>query len=91
MAGHRIAIGADSRNTARCRSCDASIEWAVTVPANRRMPFDYPIVLSVDIDPATPAGVVYVDMTKTTAHFATCPHANRWRKNKAPKGSRVYR
>jgi hypothetical protein len=84
-----IAIEKDSRQTARCRSCDASIEWAVTVPNNKRMPFDHPITLSAAIDPTLPAGVVLVDMDQTRSHFSTCPDADRWRKNKAPKGARV--
>jgi hypothetical protein len=85
-----IAIEAHSRQTGRCRSCDAAIEWAVTVPNNRRMPFNAPIMLTRAIDPTLPAGVVHVDMEQTTSHFATCPDANRWRQNKPPKGARGH-
>jgi len=84
-----IAIEAGSRQMARCRSCDAVIEWAVTSPRGRRMPFNAPIVLTTTFDALAPVGVLYVDMDRTTSHFATCPDAARWRRNTAPRGARV--
>ena len=87
-----IAIESASRQPARCRSCNAPIEWAVVPPNGKRMPFNEPVILAPDgNDPTLPAGVVLVDMERTQSHFATCPDAERWRKNKPPKGARVGR
>lgn len=87
MTPHPIAIEQHSQQRGRCRSCDAPIVWAVTVPNARRMPFNDPVILSPVMDPRE--GVVLVDMDRTTSHFATCPDAARWRRNKAPQGARV--
>lgn len=52
----------------KCRSCGATIRWGKTTNG-RKMP--------VDFEPVDgPDGKQWVP------HFATCPDANRWRKDK---------
>ena len=77
----------------RCRSCDAEIVWAIT-SAGRRMPVDAavddggnlvlvpdgddPLVLVVGADDTRP---------RHRPHFATCPDADDWRRNRKENDS----
>ncbi len=76
-----IEVWAAGRNTARCRSCNARIEWATTVKNGKKMPFDAPIVaVSTKRHPETGEAIDVVDSTVTTSHFATCPDAEKHRR-----------
>lgn len=69
--------------TARCRSCDAPIEWALTA-AGKHMPIspkaggNIRVQLSLLGGPVT---IVYVKPGKGThiSHFVDCPDAKNWR------------
>lgn len=77
-----INIFADTRGKARCRSCNAPIEWAEITPSGKKMPFDGEIVpVKSHHDPAGRL-VETVDTTVTTSHFATCKDADKWRRKK---------
>ena len=73
--------------TARCRSCDAPIEWAITVKGSR-IPLDPGeddggnIIVDVD-------GIAHVvgpgdngRVPRRRSHFATCPNAAQHRKGR---------
>jgi hypothetical protein len=63
-----------------CRSCGADIEWVETVSGSR-MPFNPPVrfVTQFDLDD----DVAEVDRAASVSHFATCPDADRWRRDRA--------
>ena len=74
----------------RCKSCDAAILWAVSAVTGKRMPLDADPVpdgnLLLDAegkihvltaDAATVPGV-----KRYVSHFATCPQADDWRKDR---------
>lgn len=78
--------------TARCRSCGAPIVWATTT-RGRLMPVDVdptpdgtllltgpPAALRVDAAAEPTLFDGETDPPRYTSHYATCPHANRWRK-----------
>lgn len=78
-----IEVWAAGRNTARCRSCNARVEWATTVKNGKKMPFDAPIVaVATKRHPETDEAIDVVDTTVTPSHFQTCPNAPEWRKSK---------
>lgn len=60
----------------KCRSCGHPIVWIVT-GSGRRMPVDAVRALNrrLDDDTELPPG-------RGESHFATCPHANDWRKER---------
>lgn len=79
---------ATTRSTSRCRSCDAPIVWSHT-SAGKALPLD------ADPDPSgsiqlRPDGLAITmgpldaewspDQPRYIPHFATCPHADRWRR-----------
>jgi len=71
-------------NTARCKSCDAEIIWAVTEAGNR-IPIDAEPIerppnqfLLVEIDNEVVAHRAVEPLYIT--HFATCPHADEHRR-----------
>lgn len=77
---------------ATCRSCQAPIRW-VTTTAGRRMPIDPTpspggnVVLREDHLAAVLAGDVLdaaraADVPTYLSHFATCPHAAKYRDRK---------
>lgn len=57
---------------ATCKGCGATIEW-ITTEAGKKMPVDPPRVVVVTFE-----GKV---VTGQMSHFATCPKADRFRKN----------
>lgn len=76
-----------------CRSCGATVYWAVTAEG-KRMPVDPPPKDPEPFDPTLnvetwrdPDGVLrtgtpHMDtevIRRTTSHFATCPDADTWR------------
>jgi len=75
-----ITIVTTSRRFGVCRSCRAPLEWAINSVTNKPIPFNAPIVIQPMLD--LPADVQRVDLARTTSHFATCPQANDWRKQK---------
>jgi hypothetical protein len=58
---------------AKCRSCGAEIVWLKT-DAGKSIPVDAESV----VDP----GAMIFDPDQMTSHFATCPDAQKWRKEK---------
>jgi len=66
-----------------CRSCHAPIEWA-ELTSGKRMPFNFPIVVSRTDAPVYRGARVIerVDTLFNKTHFATCPQAQDWRRNK---------
>lgn len=69
--------------TDTCRSCGASIFWALTFKG-KRMPIDSEMVPDGNI--VVEDGVAYVQTADTAqllaykSHYATCPQADEWRK-----------
>lgn len=81
---------------AECRSCFAPIIWAVNDHTGSRMPVDSEPVEGGNViltwgrpGEAPTATVLGRDAASVSAqplyksHYATCPHANQWRKAKA--------
>lgn len=80
-----ITIYRDSRRLGTCRSCGAPIEWAENTNG-KAMPFDRPLVpVQTQAPLLGDRTVETIDTTATPTHFATCPDAAKWRKQ---KGSR---
>jgi hypothetical protein len=76
-----IQIWADTRGKARCRGCEAKIEWATIVASGKKMCFDGQIVaLSTFHDPATRRVVELVDLS--TNHWATCSARDQFAGNR---------
>jgi hypothetical protein len=73
-----IAIVAASRRLGQCRSCRAELEWATLAKSSKAMPFNAPIVTLPVLVSDGP--VAWVDMDRTTSHFATCPDAEKFRR-----------
>lgn len=66
---------------AQCDGCGADIIWIETVNG-RRMPVDYRpvsgfVLMDTKFESDTPKGI---SGSVRVSHFATCPHANRFRK-----------
>lgn len=76
----RITIAMSSRRLGKCRTCGAAIEWAVNTRTGKAIPFNPPIVLTTSLLDSLISDARTVDLEQTTAHFATCPHAEQWRK-----------
>jgi hypothetical protein len=66
----------------RCRSCGAVIEW-VELPSGSRMPFNPPVVFLTSLDIVGADDYAEVDRARSVSHFATCPDAATWRRNRA--------
>jgi hypothetical protein len=80
MAG-TIEIFADTRGKARCRLCDAPIEWAEIVKSGKKMCFDGEIVaLTTRHEDAT--GRLIEAVAFDTNHWATCPNADDFRRKR---------
>lgn len=80
-----------------CRSCNAPIVWARTVPAGVPIPVDYyPVSQGNIVLEEVSRGRVLATVTTTeeaqlttggptyVAHFKTCPQASGWRKTREP-------
>ena len=78
-----IAIDPDSVHPGTCRSCGQAIEWAKPFGRLTSIPFNPPIVLlpALRYDLDEPA-VARVDLSRTTSHFASCPQADEWRRQR---------
>jgi hypothetical protein len=77
-----LVIETGTRRVGTCRSCGASIEWAVVRPSGKAMPFNRPIVLLPALHMDDALGTARVDPEQTTSHFATCPQAAQWRRQR---------
>lgn len=78
-----------------CRSCGAPIVWGINVGTRKPMPVDAEPSSRGNVsryDAADGPRLVVLNATKASAmraagqslylsHFATCPHADRWRKD----------
>lgn len=70
---------------AKCKSCGAALEWAVT-PQGKRMPLDlgdFPTGnLTVKLGVAFPRTDAHAaeGLPARQSHYASCPQANMWRK-----------
>ena len=74
-----ILVWHDTRGRARCKGCDARIEWGEVVASGRRMCFDGDIfVFQSYVDQATQRRVDVVDLTRN--HWATCPLREQFRR-----------
>lgn len=69
----------DTRQTARCRACNAPIIFAENVATQRRMPFDAPLIA---LQTRVAAARVIEEVDLGTTHFATCPQADRFRRTR---------
>jgi hypothetical protein len=73
-----IQVWHDTRGRARCRGCDARIEWAEIVASGRRMCFDDDIVVLQTVrDPESHRLIDVVDLTRN--HWATCVARDQFR------------
>lgn len=82
-----LHIYEDSRGLGTCRSCGRSIEWA-ELTSGARHPFDPPIRpvrTQPDLMGDGSRVVQDVDTASSPSHFASCPHADAWRKRRAAK------
>jgi hypothetical protein len=74
-------------NEGNCRGCGAAIRWVVTT-TGARMPldvrFEKRFIRDYDSDKPGIEGVKLADTF--TSHFATCPKANEFRKEKKTDG-----
>ena len=59
----------------QCKSCNAHVLW-VTTDSGKKMPLDFEPERRFVIDSAT---MVARQRNTYVSHFATCPHAGRWR------------
>ena len=67
-----IEVWADTRGKARCKGCQAPIEWAEIVKSGKKMCFDGEIVaLRTRHDPQTHRLIEAVAFD--TNHWGTCP------------------
>lgn len=77
---------------ANCRSCEMEIEWVKT-KNGKNMPVDIEPVKQADLNPGdvivssdgeviriTPDTALSANKLYHYSHFASCPHANDWRK-----------
>jgi hypothetical protein len=64
-----------------CRSCGAVISWGVTADG-KRVPLDLPRQAMVAVDHLTDGTPVVEVRSVFVPHFATCPDADKWRKQK---------
>lgn len=78
-----------------CRSCRASVRWAVMRESGKRMPldlaprpegnvvfpwgFDQPAITTQQ---GAKAGIPVEGLNTFQSHYATCPQGDRWRKKK---------
>jgi len=71
-----IEIYADTRRTGRCRSCRASLQWAIVVESGKKLPFDADrfAVISTRREDETNRLIERAD--RRTNHWATCPGAH---------------
>lgn len=74
-----IELYADTRGTGRCKSCHATLQWAVVVDSGARMPFDDArfTVISTRKDED---GRLVERADRSTNHWATCPGAPLFKK-----------
>jgi hypothetical protein len=68
---------------ARCRGCQAPIEWTTTSPGGRRMPVDHPLIVLTSFELLDGRMVVRIDAGQS--HFATCPDAQSFQRRKAKR------
>lgn len=70
-----------------CRSCGAKLVWATTA-VGKKMPLEPCAVAdgNIRIDQAGIARVGRMGTGPYRSHFATCPNANDWRKDKPDGG-----
>jgi hypothetical protein len=78
----KLIVYEDTRGSGRCRACDASIIWVETV-AGKRMPLDPPWRPIHTGSQVQGRALVEIDTAVTTTHFATCPHADRFRRKRS--------
>jgi hypothetical protein len=70
---------------AKCRSCDAPIEWAEWADSGKRVPLD--VAPATNGNLAVVAGKVHrftdedarLGRERRVSHFVTCPDAGSWR------------
>jgi hypothetical protein len=72
-----IAVWHDTRGRARCKGCDARIEWAEVIASGKRMCFDNDILVYQSFD-RDGRQVDVVDLTRN--HWATCPLREQFRR-----------
>jgi hypothetical protein len=78
-----LRIYQDSRAFGTCRSCGAPVEWA-DLTTGKRHPFDRPIRVSRSQTSLVDGRVIDdVDTATSPTHFATCPDAKHWRRERA--------
>lgn len=65
--------------TLRCRSCHAPIVWAET-EAGKRIPLDEKPATVFQLQAVALGPPKAVPVRAHVSHFATCPHADEWRK-----------
>lgn len=66
-----ILVWHDTRGRARCKGCDARIEWAEVVGSGKRMCFDSDIVvLQTYVDQRSGRTIDVADLSRN--HWATC-------------------
>lgn len=86
-----------ARKHATCRSCKASVVWAVSSTTGNEMPVNYnpdpvkgnvQLAMSGDqlvagvLSKAQAAGARAAGTELRTSHFATCPNAETWRRQR---------
>lgn len=72
-----IAAEAPGGFSAPCRSCGARILWVTFPKSGKRAPVDAAVSRVLKVKD----GLVLEIVEGHTSHFATCPHADKWRKS----------
>jgi hypothetical protein len=78
MEAKTIFVYSDTRGTAKCRGCGASITWAQVVKSGKRMCFDGdPVALRTRHDDSRR---LIEELDLDTNHWATCPDAKTFKR-----------
>ena len=67
-----------------CSSCKSKIVWMKTTKG-KSMPVDYDVKVRIFLDFTTKRPLIY-NHQNMISHFATCPDANKFRKNAVTTG-----
>jgi hypothetical protein len=68
-----------TRGRGTCRGCGAPIVWAQVVSTGKKMPFNPP---ATALSTLTDAADRRIDVVELDSHFATCPKADTFRKQR---------
>jgi hypothetical protein len=84
MANARsMAVYAVSQNIGTCHGCGCDVVWCYTYPRKKRIPMEVGSIPLSRFEAPTPTHNQIELHDAAKVHFATCPHATRFRKRRA--------